>query len=120
MKAVSFASVCVLWTVAAAAQVPVMLPPPKSPPPPILAELDEPPLLGESNGLIYLRDRRDLIRLYPHAELALEAHGFFGARVPELRADEARVDLGPRFFVRRARFELGGELGKRLAFDAAL
>lgn len=104
----------------ALAQVPVMLPPPKSPPPPILAELDDPPLLGESNGLIFLRDRRDLIRLYPHAQLVLEAHGFFGSRVPELRAEQARVDLGPRFFVRHARFELAGELGKRLAFDAAL
>jgi hypothetical protein len=102
---------------AARAQVPVF---PVTNKPPILAELDEPPLLGESNGLIYVRDRRDLIRLYPHAELGLEAHGFFGSRVPDLSAEQARVDLGPRFFVRRARFELGGELGKRLAFSAAL
>jgi hypothetical protein len=88
--------------------------------PPILAELDEPPLIGESNGLIYVRDRRDLIRLYPHAELGLEAHGFFGKSVTDLSAEQAHVDLGPRFFVRHARFELAGELGKRLAFDAAL
>jgi hypothetical protein len=121
LRSTLLASVWTLWCASASAQVPVLVPPPpSSPPPPILTELDDPPLFGESNGLIYLRDRRDLIRVYPHAELALEAHGFFGSRVPELRADEARVDLGPRFFVRHARFELGGEIGKRLAFDAAL
>jgi hypothetical protein len=102
----------------ASAQVPLF--PATDKQPPILAELEEPPLFGESNGLIFLRDRRDLIRLYPHAELGLEAHGFWGERVEQLSSDQARVDLGPRFFVRHARFELGGELGKRLAFDAAL
>lgn len=106
-----------LLTATAWGQVPVF---PATDKPPILTDLDDPPLLGESNGLIYLRDRRDLIRLYPHAELGLEAHGFFGKRVSDLSAEQARVDLGPRFFVRHARFELGGELGKRLAFDAAL
>ena len=121
LRSTLLASACALWGASASAQVPALVPPSQSPPPPpILTELDDPPLLGESNGLIYLRDRRDLIRLYPHAGLALEAHGFFGSRVSELRADEARVDLGPRFFVRHARFELGGELGKRLAFGAAL
>ena len=120
LRSTLLAGVWMLWTAFASAQVPATVPPRNSPPPPILTELDDPPLLGEANGLIFLRDRRDLIRLYPHARLVLEAHGFFGSRVPELRADEARVDLGPRFFVRHARFELGGELGKRLAFDAAI
>jgi hypothetical protein len=121
LRGTVLAGVWTLWAVGASAQVPAIIPPRSSPPPPpILTELDDPPLFGESNGLIYLRDRRDLIRLYPHAELVLEAHGFFGSRVSELRGEEALVDLGPRFFVRHARFELGGELGKRLAFDAAI
>jgi hypothetical protein len=117
--AVAGSSLChVLSALPARAQVPLFPEPAKSPP--ILTELGEPPLFGEANGLIFVRDRRDLIRLYPHAELGLEAHGFFGSRVSELASGQARVDLGPRFFVRHARFELGGELGKRLAFDVAL
>jgi Phosphate-selective porin O and P len=92
----------------------------QAPAPPILTELDEPPLVGEYNKLIFVRDRRDVIRLYPHAELVLQAQGSFGRQVKSLSPEQAMVDLGPRFFVRRSRFELGGELAKRLAFSAAI
>lgn len=107
----------VLTSRAALAHMPVMLEPP---PPPILTELADPPLVGEQNRLIFVRDSRDVIRLYPHAELALQAQGFFGSRVTVVPSDQAGVDLGPRFFVRHSRFELGGELGKRIAFSAAI
>jgi hypothetical protein len=120
MKKLGYVAVIglVLLARSASAQVPSF--PETEKQPPLLAELAEPPLFGESNGLIFLRDRRDLIRLYPHAELGLEAHGFWGERVPQLSGEQARVDLGPRFFVRHARFELGGELGKRVGFSAAM
>jgi len=91
----------------------------EAPAPPVLADLDEPPLFGDTGRLVYLRDRRDFIRIYPHARLDTEAHGFFGSRVSSLRADQAGVDLGPAFIVRHARFELGGEALERLAFDFA-
>ena len=120
---------CLLASRAALAQLPAApdSPPPaptpaptSAPPPPILTELEEPPLVGESNKLIFVRDRRDVIRLYPHAELSLQAQGFFGSRVTDVTAAHAGADLGPRFFVRHSRFELGGELVKRLAFNAAI
>lgn len=109
---------------AAAAPTPVddpalTQPVPEPPPPPVLVDLDDPPLFGESHGLIFLRDPRDFVRLYPHAQVDLQAHGFFGSQVTRLTAAEAGVDLGPRFFVRHARFELAGEVFKRLAFDAS-
>jgi hypothetical protein len=89
-------------------------------PPPITADLADPPAYGYKDGLIYLRDRRDLLRLYPHAQLDLDAHGFFGSRVDTLPAADAGVDLGTRFFVRRARLDLGGELLKRIGFNVGI
>jgi hypothetical protein len=92
---------------------------PKLEAPQIFADIDDPRWFGDTGGLIYLRDSHDFLRLYPHAQLALEAHGFFGSRVTTLSGDRAGVDLGPRFFVRHARFELAGEVLERLTFDAA-
>ncbi len=63
---------------------------------------------------------RDYVRLYPHGELDLDAHGFFGSRVGSLPAETAGVDMAPKFFVRRARLELGGELFERIAFNVGL
>jgi hypothetical protein len=88
--------------------------------PPITADLSPLPLYGFKDDLVYLRDPRDVVRLHPHAELDLDAHGFYGSKVDSLGASEAGVDLAPRFFVRRARFGLAGELFERIAFDASL
>lgn len=88
--------------------------------PPIVTELDEPPIVGDHNGLIFLRDRRDFIRLYPHAELALDAHGFMGPGTTSVSSDVAGVDLGPLFFVRHAHLRLSGEVFKRFAFTASM
>jgi hypothetical protein len=82
--------------------------------------LEDPPLVGYKDSLVYLRDPHDFLRLYPHAEVDLDAHGFFGSGVNELPAATAGVDLAPRFFVRHARFDLGGELWKRVAFDGGI
>jgi hypothetical protein len=92
----------------------------KHPSPPITADLSDPPLLGDKDGVLYLRDSEDRLRLYPRAELALQGHGFLGDNTSTLGESDALTDLGPRFFVRRARFELGGELFKRVAFDVSL
>jgi hypothetical protein len=89
-------------------------------PPPILTDVADPPIFGDHGGLIFLRDRRDLIRLYPHAELALDAHGFTGPGTSSVPAEVAGVDLGPRFFVRHSRFALSGEIFKRIAFTASM
>jgi hypothetical protein len=91
--------------------------PPAPPAPPITADLREPPIYGYKDGRFFLRDRRDYVRLHPHAQVALDAHGFFGKGVDTLPAEVAGVDLATRFFVRRARFGLGGELLARIVFD---
>jgi len=92
---------------------------PCGPSPPITAELDEPPIFGEKDGLVYLRDSHDMVRLYPHAEVNLDAHGFFH-HTTRPTSDQVGVDLGPHFLVRHAIFNLSGELFKRFSFDAGL
>ena len=89
-------------------------------PPDLLVSLAEPPLAGYKDGLLYLRDPRDILRLYPHGQLDLDAHGFFGAGVSAVPASLAGVSLAPSFFVRHARFDLAGEFTKRIAFDGGI
>ena len=106
-----------------AAPAPITAPahlPSPLPSPPVTADLGEPPLYGYKDGLFFLRDRRDTLRLYPHAHVALDAHGSFGKGVDTLPEPVAGVDLGTRFFVRRARFGLGGEVFARIAFDVGV
>lgn len=89
-------------------------------PPPLLVDPADPPLVGDQHGLLFFRDRRDFIRLYPHAELALDAHAFMGPGTTSVPTEVAGVDLGPRFFIRHSRFALHGEIFKRLAFAASM
>jgi hypothetical protein len=89
-------------------------------PPPITADLSDPPLVGYKDSLLYLRDPRNLIRLYPHAQLDLDMHSFVGPGADTLSASTAGVDLAPRFLVRHARFDLGGELWERIDFDGGI
>jgi len=88
--------------------------------PSINTDLSEPPLVGYKDSLLYVRDPNDLVRLYPHVQLDLDAHGFVGSGVDTVPATFAGVDLAPRFFVRHARFDLGGELWKRIEFDGGI
>jgi len=88
--------------------------------PPISADLSEPPLIGYKDSLVYVRDPRDFIRLYPHLQLDLDGHGFAGPGVDTLPASIAGLSLAPSFFVRHARFDLGGELWKRIDFDGGI
>jgi phosphate-selective porin OprO and OprP len=88
--------------------------------PSIVTDLHDLPLFGMKDGILYLRDPHDLIRLYPHARIDLDGQGFLGSHVNELPASEAGVDLSPRFFVRRARLEMGGEVLLRTTFDVGL
>src|SRR5580658_8481872 len=70
-------------------------------PPPI--DLRPLPLVGDKDGIVYLRDPLDILRLYPQAQVDLDAHGSIGPHVDAVPASEAGVDLAPRLFVRRAR-----------------
>ncbi len=90
------------------------------PPPPIVTDLRPLPLFGDKDGILYLRDPLDILRLYPQAQVDLDGHGSLGAHVNTLPASQAGVDLAPRFFVRRARLELAGEAFLRSTFDVGL
>ena len=90
---------------------------PPPPAPPITADLDPLPPAGIKDGLIYLREQDDVFRLYPHAQLDLDAHSFFGVGTDTLTAQQAGVDLSTRFFLRHARFGLAGEIIQRVYFD---
>jgi hypothetical protein len=94
--------------------------PQPSPAPPLTADLNDPPLYGYKDGLFFVRDRRDYLRLHPHAHLALDLHGFLGHGVDTLRESTAGVDLATRFLVRRARLGLSGEVFERIVFDVGV
>jgi len=89
------------------------------PGPPITADLADPPLFGEKDGLIFLRDPRDYVRLYPHAELDLDGHGFFH-HTTRPTSEQVGADLGAHFLVRHAIFSMSGELFKTFSFDVGV
>jgi hypothetical protein len=88
--------------------------------PPIVTDLQPLPLVGDKDGILYLRDPLDVIRLYPQAQVDLDGHGSIGAHVNTVPTSEAGVDLAPRYFVRRARVGLAGEAFLRTSFDVEL
>lgn len=75
------------------------------------------PLAGYHGGL-YLRDASDSFVFSPRGRLQLDFHSFPGAKNPT--ASSGRMKLDPRALVRRARFELAGELFRRWSFVAAV
>lgn len=89
-------------------------------PPPITADLAPLPLAGIKDDLVYVRDKQDVVRLYGHAQVDLDAHAFYGSGVDSLSESEAGTDLSTRFFLRHARFDLAGEIVKRIAFDGGI
>ncbi|UQA61538.1 OprO/OprP family phosphate-selective porin [Polyangium aurulentum] len=96
--------------------------PPPSPPQPFPIEADAPPRRDQKRALagfqggVFLRDAADDIRIYLRGRLHLDFHSFFGAGARELGGEDGGVLLSPRFFARRARIELGGELFRRWFF----
>lgn len=88
--------------------------------PPQTADLGDLPLIGVKDGLFYVRDPHDIVRLYPRAEIAAEARGFLGKNVNTLTSDQAGVDLQTKFFMRHARLELDGEVFQRFEFGAGI
>jgi hypothetical protein len=67
---------------------------------------DAAPIAGFHNGLFYLKDKKDIFRLYVQGRVHLDAVGWIGPGITSLDANNA---LRPTLFVRRARPELGGE-----------
>ena len=91
-----------------------------TPPPAVFASLrDEPSapaLAGVDNGGAFLRDVRDVVRIYPSARVTLDGHLFPGA--PTLATNGG--SLGASVLVRRVGFEVSGDIGSRLAFTVGV
>lgn len=104
-------------------------PPPAPPPvfplePEVRAAVREsgPPLAGY-HGAFFLRDPSDNFRLYPRGRMHLDFHSFFGKGVNGehgIQAADGGNALKSRLFLRRARFELAGEVFSRWSFNMAV
>lgn len=88
------------------------------PPPHVFSSLREEALessgAGVEGGEVYFQDPAGRIRFYPSARLTLDGNVSPGA--PSLGGDPSGNGLGASFFVRRAGFEVSGELRSRLFF----
>jgi hypothetical protein len=107
----------------AAEPPPAPVQPPPVQPPPAVADVDEEeehPLAGY-HGSFFLRDRRDVIRLYPRGRIHFDFNTYAGPGVHDVPATGGGTALKSRFFVRRLRLELAGELFRgRLSFNAGV
>lgn len=96
------------------------LPPPPLAPPPLfpsqLEDAEEEPLIGFSNGRLFLRDAHDTFRLYPGGRLRTDFTWAPGAA--DITSAQGARFLKPSFLVRRVRLELSGEILERIAFTA--
>lgn len=111
------------------ARSPMPEPPPGPPPvfplePEVKAAVRDsgPPLAGY-HGAFYLRDPNDNFRFYPRGRLHLDFHSFFGRGVHGehgIKAEDGGNALKNRLFLRRARFELAGELFSSWSFNMAV
>ncbi len=86
------------------------------------AEQGEPPLAGIHGGHVFVRDPKDIVRIYPAARLRTDFYYAPGApALPALVGENApKNTFGPTFAVRRVEFEVSGELFSRLFFTAGV
>lgn len=72
-------------------------------------------LAGWHDGF-FLRDSKDVVRLYPRMLLQLDFNSSLGSGVHEVPTSAGAEGLQTRMVLRRLRLELGGELFKRWGF----
>jgi phosphate-selective porin OprO and OprP len=68
----------------------------------------EPGTAGVHNGVFYIRDREDVLRLYVQGRAMIDFYSFHGAGVEHVSS------LNPTFLLRKVRLELGGELYRKV------
>jgi phosphate-selective porin len=68
----------------------------------------EPGTAGVHNGVFYIRDRKDILRLYVQGRAMIDFYSFHGPGVGHVGS------LNPTFLLRKVRLELGGELYKKV------
>lgn len=67
-----------------------------------------PGVAGVYNGTFFVRDREDVLRLYPQGRTMIDFNAFLGRGVSDVPA------LNPTFLLRKVRLELGGEAYRKL------
>jgi phosphate-selective porin len=77
---------------------------------------DEEPGLAGWHGSFYIRDRKDLFRLYPRGRLHVDFNSYMGRGVHDVTADDGGNALKPRLFLRRLRLEVAGTFMERFQF----
>jgi len=99
------------------------LPPPPPPVGPVFpaegsaaTREEAPPIAGFHRGVFYIREPKDYFRFYARMRAHLDLHAFFGPGVSEVKAPDGGNALKTEFFLRRLRFEFGGEAFKRWSF----
>jgi phosphate-selective porin len=73
------------------------------------------PLAGEHGGKFYLRDANDNYRLYPGLFLQADTRAYFGRGLDDLHGTQGSTTRD-KMYLRRARFDLGGEVLKSWSF----
>jgi phosphate-selective porin len=68
----------------------------------------EPGTAGVHNGVFFVRDRKDILRLYVQGRAMIDFYSFHGPGVEHVGS------LNPTFLLRKVRLELGGELYKKV------
>lgn len=68
----------------------------------------EPGTAGVYNGTFFVRDRKDVLRLYIQGRTMIDYYSYYGAGVEHVSA------LNPTFLLRKVRLELGGELYRKV------
>ncbi len=74
------------------------------------------PLAGY-HGDFYIRNAEDWIRIYPKGRVQIDFNSYFGPGVHDITAADGGNALKTRLFLRRAEFEVGGEMFKRWSFN---
>jgi len=72
------------------------------------AGAEEPGTAGVHNGVFFIRDRKDILRLYVQGRAMIDFYSFYGPGVDHVSS------LNPTFLLRKVRMELGGELYRKL------
>lgn len=72
------------------------------------AAISVPGVAGAYNGTFFVRDSKDVLRLYVQGRAMLDYYSYYGAGVEQVSS------LTPTFLLRKVRLELGGELYRRV------
>ena len=75
-------------------------------------------VVGIHGGRVFIRAPHDRIRIYPGVRMRMDYYNALNP--PALAPEDGGAKLGPRFTLRRLRFDMSGELFRRVFFTAGI